>query len=76
MRAKRLAPTEFRIVPSEPGKAVRIVRFHLDEDSGEAFIECFDEVTKAACGANAHARTCSHVEKAIKLLLKKGRKET
>ncbi len=67
MRGKKIAPAEFRIVPTEKGKAVRIVRFHLGED--DIGVECFDEKTLEECPASAHDRICSHVHKAIGMLL-------
>lgn len=58
---------EFRILPDEPGKAVRIVRFFLMEN--EAYIDCFDEATRECCPSNYFSKMCSHVNKAIELLL-------
>jgi len=74
MRGKKLAPAEFRIVPAEPDRAIRIVRFHLDQD-GEVFSECFNESTHEECPASAHARICAHVNKAITMLLQSDRKQ-
>lgn len=70
MKGRTLGPGEFRIIPSEPGKAVRIVRFHTDDDTEEVFIECYSEADGSDCPANGHARLCSHAFKAISLLLK------
>ena len=76
MRGKKIAPAEFRIVPAEKGKAVRIVRFHLDTDSGEVFSECFNEATHEECPASAHNRICAHATKAITMLLQGQRQST
>ncbi len=70
MRAEQIAPGEFRVTP-EPGKAIRIVKFHVD--GNDIGIECFDEKTKESCEANAHNRLCCHVNSAIALLLEDGK---
>lgn len=75
MRGKKVAPAEFRIIPAEKGKAVRIVRFHRDADTDEVFIECYSESDHAGCEANDHARMCSHAQKAITMLLQGQRKQ-
>ncbi len=70
MQVERLGPSEFRVTP-EKGKAIRIVKFHVDgNDYG---IECFDEKTKVSCEANAHNRLCCHINAAIALLLEDGK---
>jgi len=66
MRVEQIAPGEFRVIP-EPGKAIRIVKFHID--GADVAIECYDEKTKVCCEGNAHARLCAHVNAAIKMLL-------
>jgi hypothetical protein len=68
MKGRTLGPGEFRIVPSEPGKAIRIVQFHQYE-KGDIQIDCFEEGSNISCPGNAHGRLCSHVFKAIALLL-------
>ena len=67
MRGKKVSPTDFRITPPEPGKVVRIVRFHVD--GSDVQVECFAETTFECCPANAVNRLCSHVNKAITMLL-------
>lgn len=66
MRVEQIAPGEFRVIP-EPGKVIRIVKFHVDQDAFA--IECYDEKTKVSCEANAHNRLCCHINAAIALLL-------
>lgn len=66
MSVEQIGPGEFRVTP-EPGKVVRIVKFHVDGD--DYGIECFDEKTKVSCEANAHNRLCAHINAAIALLL-------
>ena len=70
MRVEQIAPGEFRVIP-EPGKVIRIVKFHVD--GSDVGIECFDEKTKASCPANAHNRLCAHINASIALLLEDGK---
>lgn len=70
MAAEQIGPATFRITP-EPGKAIRIVKFHVDGD--DFAVECYDEQTKECCDANAFNRLCAHVNSAIALLLEDGK---
>jgi hypothetical protein len=78
MKASRLTVyeiegvTEIRVVSKEPGKDPKIVSFR--RKGGDVLIECWDEKSLKACPANRHSRMCAHVQKAIQLLLKKGRR--
>lgn len=67
MKVERLSPTLFRVIPSEPGKAIRIVEFLIDGD--DCAIDCSAESDRAGCPSNDHARLCSHCFAAIKVLL-------
>lgn len=79
MKASRLTVydiegvTEIRIVPKEKGKATRLVSFRNKD--GDVVIECYDAKSLQLCPANRYGRHCAHVQKAIDLLLKKGRKK-
>jgi hypothetical protein len=64
--------TEIEIVPKEQGKATRLVSFRVKDE--EVLIECYDAKTLKLCPANRYGLHCAHVQKAIDLLLKKGRK--
>jgi hypothetical protein len=74
MRAERVAsglPSDFDafdilVEPTEPGKVPRIVRFHQSDGGG---IECFDADTMECCPANSAAVHCSHVYRAVTLLM-------
>lgn len=68
MEVERLSPTKFRVKPSEKGKVVRIVEFFTD--GRDAVIDCYAEDTGRGCGANDHARFCSHSLAAIEMLLR------
>lgn len=70
MTVERLSPTLFRVIPSEPGKKVRIVKFHYDESDRDCGIECYHEDSGEGCAANDHARLCAHIHRAISELLK------
>lgn len=67
MTVERLGPTEFRVIPPEPGKCSRIVRFFIDEK--DFAIDCADEDGNG-CPANDAARMCSHCQAAITDLLR------
>lgn len=79
MKASRLTVydiegvTEIRIVPKEKGKAIRIVSFR--RKNNDVVIECWDEKTLKLCDANRYGLHCSHAQKAIQLLLKKGQRK-
>jgi hypothetical protein len=68
MEVEQIAPNAFRVAPPEKGKKPRIVKFLMD--IGDMAIDCFDEKSKRDCPANSCARHCSHVEAAIRYLLK------
>lgn len=70
MSAEQIGPGEFRVTP-EPGKVVRIVKFHVD--GSDIAIECFAEESKRSCRANECNRLCAHVNAAIALLLEDGK---
>ena len=67
MSVEQIGSGEFRVT-AEPGKAIRIVKFHVD--GNDIAIECYDENTKVCCEANAHNRLCAHANAAIAMLLK------
>ncbi len=70
MVVERLDATTFRIIPSEPGKRNRIVKFHYDESDADAGIECFEQSTGVGCPANDHGMLCAHIHRAIEELLR------
>ena len=62
--------TEVEVKSDEKGKPPKVVSFHQRDD--EIYIACFEKKSLKNCVANKFGLHCSHVERAIKLLLTEG----
>lgn len=70
MKVKTLAFDSYLVTPKEPGKATRLVQFDMS-DAGVVKVECVkQDGTGEVCEANVYSKPCSHVEAAIRRLMK------
>ena len=56
---ERLTDCQYRVVPNDTTKAVRIVEFEYTDN--EVMTDCYEEGTGEGCPGNDHRKMCYHV---------------